>query len=72
MRKVVYPNREPRAIVSVAFPKRDWEVLAPAVENSGKKLSEFIRDAALAAAAGPTFSVEHTTSVTGYLRFRLT
>ena len=72
MRKVVYPNREPRAIVSVAFPKRDWEVLAPAVEKSGKMLSEFIRDAALAAAAGPIVSWEPATSVSGYLRFRPT
>ena len=44
------PVREPRAIVSVAFPKRDFEVLGHAVSKSGKKLSEFIRDAALARA----------------------
>lgn len=74
MRKIVqYPTREPRAIVSVAFPKQDFEPVSLAAGRAGMKLSEFIRVAALAAAAGPTVSWgEPATCVSGLLRFRLT
>ena len=44
------PVANPRAVVSVAFPARDFEVVATAARLAGKKLSEFIREAALARA----------------------
>jgi hypothetical protein len=36
-----------RSIVSVAFPREDFEVVADAAEREGEKLSEFVRKAAL-------------------------
>ena len=40
-------TRSPRAVVSVAFNAVDFDRLAAAVERSGKKLSTFIREAAM-------------------------
>lgn len=42
--------RAPRAVVSVAFRREDFELVAAAAERANMKLSEFIRAAALAAA----------------------
>ncbi len=44
------PSRRARAIVSVAFPREDFEAVEIAAERLGKKLSEFIREAAVARA----------------------
>jgi hypothetical protein len=44
------PVAKPRSVVSVAFPAQDFETLAKAAKAAGKKLSEFIREAALARA----------------------
>lgn len=44
--------RVPRAVVSVAFRREDFELVAAAAERANMKLSEFIRAAALAAARG--------------------
>jgi len=42
--------RDPRAVVSVAFSAREFQEVAAHARKSGLKLSEFIRDAALAQA----------------------
>lgn len=39
--------KNPRAIVSVAFARHEFESVVECAEHYGKKLSEFIRDAAL-------------------------
>ena len=44
------PRRRPRAVVSVAFPREDFEVVEECAERLGKRLSEFIREAAIARA----------------------
>lgn len=44
--------RAPRAVVSVAFRREDFELVAAAAERANMKLPEFIRTAALAAARG--------------------
>jgi hypothetical protein len=41
------PVRGRRAIVSVAFPAEDFQVVAKTAEALGMKLSEFIREAAV-------------------------
>jgi len=46
------PVVNPRAVVSVSFPSADFQVVARAAEAAGLKLSEFIREAAIAAAGG--------------------
>ena len=48
---VVSPGvQKPRAVVSVAFTRADFERVAGAAQQSGMKTSEFIRGAALAKA----------------------
>ena len=42
----------PRAVVSVAFSRSDFEVVALAAEAQSRKVSEFIRSAALERARG--------------------
>ena len=46
-----------RTIVSVAFPTEDAHIVACAAESEGKKMSEFIRDTAVAAALQLTRNV---------------
>jgi uncharacterized protein (DUF1778 family) len=46
------PGRKPRAVVSVAFSREDFERVASAAEQSGMKVSEFIREAALSRSRG--------------------
>ena len=48
--EVLPPVVNPRAVVSVAFPARDFAAVAGMARLTGKKLSEFIREAALARA----------------------
>lgn len=43
--------RKPRAVVSVAFSREDFERVSQYAENVGTKTSEFIREAALARVA---------------------
>jgi hypothetical protein len=40
-----------RAVVSVAFPRNEFEIVDECAERSGEKLSEFIRRAALSRAS---------------------
>ena len=47
------PSRRPRAVVSVAFPREDFELVERRARKLGKKLSEFIREASLARAKSP-------------------
>jgi hypothetical protein len=65
------PVKSPRAVVSVAFSRDDLEQVASAARESGMRTSEFIRNAALAAAtpAGepPTGRI---TSISGAAGFR--
>ena len=46
------PVKAPRAVVSVAFSREDFERIVAAARARGMKTSEFIRYAALAEAAG--------------------
>jgi hypothetical protein len=46
------PTRRPRAVVSVAFSRDDFELVEERAKRLGKKLSEFIREASLARARG--------------------
>ena len=46
------PVRTPRVVVSVAFRCEDFESVSKYAERSGKKVSEFIREAALEKATG--------------------
>lgn len=41
------PSRSARAVVSVAFPRDDFTIVSEAARESGKKLSEFVREAAV-------------------------
>jgi len=53
------PVKSPRVVVSVAFPHEDFVTVSECAERSGKKTSEFIREAALekAKARGPEITV---------------
>lgn len=46
------PVRAPRVVVSVAFRRDDFEPVARHAERIGKKISEFIREAAIEQAVG--------------------
>lgn len=46
------PVRVPRVVVSVAFRRDDFEPVARYAERMGKKISEFIREAAIEKAVG--------------------
>ncbi len=56
------PSKSPRVIVSVAFRREDFEAVARQAESLGKKVSEFIREAAMEQATGQTA----TSSVRGF------
>ncbi|MEA2598322.1 MAG: hypothetical protein QOF01_4791 [Thermomicrobiales bacterium] len=45
------PTERARAVVSVAFQRDDYDAVSEAARDEGMKVSEFIRDAALARAA---------------------
>jgi len=45
-------RKKPRAVVSVAFRRDDFETVAAFAERAGMKLSEFIRSAAIGCAEG--------------------
>ena len=45
-------RKKPRAVVSVAFNRDDFETVAAFAERAGMKLSEFIRSAAMGCAEG--------------------
>jgi hypothetical protein len=47
------PATKPRAVVSVAFAREEYERVASRAEQVGKKTSEFIRDAAMQEARRP-------------------
>ena len=53
-----------RAVVSVAFPREDFERVAKCAEQTGKRLSEFIREAAVEKATSQRASF-HVSSATG-------
>lgn len=46
------PRKKPRAVVSVAFNRNDFETVANFAERAGMKVSEFIRSAAMGCAEG--------------------
>jgi hypothetical protein len=52
------PAKRGRAVVSVAFPREDFELVAGQAERERKKLSEFIREAAVARAKGMAYGGE--------------
>ena len=52
---VVVPGIKPRAVVSVAFSREDYQWVVQAAKSDGMKTSEFIRNAALSKAKGVTF-----------------
>jgi len=45
-------RKKPRAVVSVAFNREDFETVAASAERAGVKLSQFIRSAAIGCAEG--------------------
>jgi hypothetical protein len=45
-------RKKPRAVVSVAFNREDFEAVAAFAERAGMKLSQFIRSAAIGCAEG--------------------
>ncbi len=48
------PPKAPRAVVSVSFSREDYARIIEAARRSDKKISEYIRDAALASIEGRT------------------
>jgi hypothetical protein len=46
------PVKSSRVVVSVAFPREDFVRVSTCAEQAGKKVSEFIREAAIERAAG--------------------
>jgi hypothetical protein len=46
-------NKAARAVVSVAFPREDFELVSRVAEQQGQKTSEFIRGAAIEKATQP-------------------
>ena len=50
-------RKKPRAVVSVAFSRGDFERVAVHAERAGMRVSEFIRSAALGCAEGRYFVV---------------
>ena len=45
--EIMPPVRNPRAVVSVSFPRGDFELVSECAEKHGMKTSEFIRKAAI-------------------------
>lgn len=62
--EVRMPEKAPRAVVSVAFDRGDFERIAAKARGLGEKTSEYIREAALARVreSGPRSSVGAFTS----------
>lgn len=59
------PVKEGRAVVSVAFARKDFDRVAEAAERLGQRLSEFIREAALdkaSAQAAPALLTSYSAS----------
>src|SRR4051812_11389135 len=61
------PVRSPRAVVSVAFPREDFQRIASYAKRHGMKTSEFIRQAALECSAPPS-SHSEILAVTGRVK----
>jgi hypothetical protein len=69
------PPKNPRAVVSVAFPRDDFEKVSDAASASNMKVSEFIRTAALERAervTGNSRSYSVSTSGSGALHHTFT
>jgi hypothetical protein len=58
-------RKKPRAVVSVAFKRDDFEIVAAFAERAGMKLSEFIRSAAIGCAEGKMMVVFLTSGTPG-------
>jgi len=58
-------RKKPRAVVSVAFKRDDFETVAACAERAGMKLSEFIRSAAIGCAEGKMMVVFLTSGSPG-------
>lgn len=64
------PVKASRVVVSVAFPRPDFSRVSQAAERSGKKTSEFIREAAIEKATGQYgTTIVHGSGGTGTLWF---
>ncbi len=62
------PPKSPRTIVSVAFKNDDFKIVSKSANGLGKKISEFIREAALDKATGRSSSITfHTFASSGTL-----
>ncbi len=55
--EVRQPIRKPRAVVSVAFPAADFELVAARARENGVTVSGYIRSAAVAQASNPVMFV---------------
>lgn len=55
--EVRQPVKKPRAVVSVAFPAADFELVAAKARENGATVSGYIRQAAVAQARSPVMSV---------------
>ncbi len=55
--EVRQPVKKPRAVVSVAFPSADFELVAAKARENGVTVSGYIREAAVAQATNPVISV---------------
>ena len=51
------PTKKPRAVVSVAFPSADFELISAKAREKGETVSGYIRTAALEHAKSPVTSV---------------
>lgn len=60
--EVRQPVRKPRAVVSVAFPAADFELVAAKAREEGATVSGYIRRAAVAHASSPVVSAHWSTS----------
>jgi hypothetical protein len=60
-------RKKPRAVVSVAFNRDDFETVALVAERAQMRLSEFIRSAALGCAEGKNLPLSVTAGGVGYL-----
>ena len=56
------PVKKPRAVVSVAFPASDFELVAAKAREQGKTVSAFVREAALSRSERPAASISWSTT----------
>lgn len=63
------PIKSPRAVVSVSFPRADFETVVRAARAAGERTSEFIRAAALQRAQNRGHIVRFQVRGTGYAAF---